>query len=162
VCPDGTGVATREQPVGVHSRALLAALATAVVDAARVTGMADLPEPYLGADVAASPHPYAKELRAAEVSFDWLAFAHPGASMWEAHVGVIHSGHGAYDVGVHYSSRLTGAEEGIRQVADSLGRTSTYSEHSREHQVFVRRVNLPEQEDEAARLTLELFQYLTQ
>lgn len=144
----------------MHSRALLAALGTNVVDTARTAGMRELPEPHLGADLAHSADPYAEQLRAAEASFDWLAFAHPGASMWEAHVGVVHVGQASYDVGVHLAARLTGAEEDILQFADALGRTPTYSERSRELQVVVRRLRLPEQHDEAARLSLELFQHL--
>lgn len=145
----------------VRSRALLAALGTQVVAAARAAGMGDLPEPHLGADLANSPEPHAQQLRATEASFDWLAFAHPDVPMWEAHVGVVHVGHASYDVGVHLAARLIGAEDDILQLAGALGRTPTYSERSRELQVVVRRFHLPEQRDDAAHLCLDLFHHLS-
>jgi hypothetical protein len=131
------------------------------VAAARLAGMPELPEPHLGADLEASPDPDAERLRAAGASFDWLAFTRPGASVWEEHVGVIHAGHGGYDIGVHLADRLAAAEVRIQRLAESLGRTPVHSGPSGEHQVVVRRLHLPDQHDEAVRLSLDLFQYLS-
>jgi hypothetical protein len=146
---------------GDDSRGLLTALAVAVVEAARATGMPELPEPHLGADLVASPDAQAQQLRAADASFDWLALTRPGASVWDEHVGVVHVGQASYDVGVHVADRLATAAVRIQRLADVLGRTTTHSGPAREHQVVARRLRLPEQQDEAIRLTLDLFEHLS-
>ena len=87
-----------------------------------------------GPDHEHSLHPSARQLRGGGQSFEWVAVAFPGWSLWHLHLGLVPRSPGVLALGVHWhdaSAHLLPAV--VTDLAATRAVTTSYHEGSGEH-----------------------------
>lgn len=135
--PDGSSAAASvpDGPTSAAVTAVLEGVYGRLVEVLRShpTG----PQAVWGPDHRHSSDPSARQLRRKRQSFEWVAVAFPGWSLWQVHLGIVPLGPGALALGLHWQEAVTGLLPPKVAELGHHGIGVRFAEGSGEHQADV-------------------------